>query len=140
VHNPHKRGYSAGGSSSGSAVLLARGEADMVLGGDQGGSIRIPSSFCSIYGMKPTHGLAPYIGIMPIQICVGLGFMISTAAVPGGRTAGSLARAGLGNTYFWIDPPRGFAGVILMQLLPFADPKALSLFDGFENAVYEALT
>jgi methyl acetate hydrolase len=68
-----------------------------------------------------------------------LGFMISTAAVPGGRAAGSLAWAGLGNTYFWIDQKAGIAGVILMQLLPFADPKALALFDGFEKAVYAAL-
>lgn len=66
----------------------------------------------------------------------GLGFMISTAAVPGGRAAGSLAWAGLGNTYFWIDPAKGVAGVILMQLLPFADTKALALFDAFEKAVY----
>jgi amidase len=51
VHNPHKMGYSAGGSSSGSAVLVARGEVDMALGGDQGGSIRIPSSFCGTYGI-----------------------------------------------------------------------------------------
>jgi amidase len=70
VHNPHRMGYSAGGSSSGSAVLVARGEADMALGGDQGGSIRIPSSFCGIYGLKPTHGLVPYTGIMPIEIFV----------------------------------------------------------------------
>jgi methyl acetate hydrolase len=69
----------------------------------------------------------------------GLGFMISTAAVPGGRGAGSLAWAGLGNTYFWIDPERGVAGVILMQLIPFADPKALGVFDAFEKAVYAAL-
>ena len=68
VHNPHRIGYSAGGSSSGSAVLVARGEADMALGGDQGGSIRMPSSFCGTYGMKPTHGLVPYTGIMPIEI------------------------------------------------------------------------
>ena len=66
----------------------------------------------------------------------GLGFMISTAQVPGGRSPGSLAWAGLGNTYFWIDPAKGVAGVILMQLIPFADPKALALFDGFERAVY----
>jgi CubicO group peptidase (beta-lactamase class C family) len=69
----------------------------------------------------------------------GLGFMISTEPVPGGRSAGSLAWAGLGNTYFWIDPARGVAGVILMQLLPFADPKALRLLDTFEKAVYAAL-
>jgi methyl acetate hydrolase len=68
----------------------------------------------------------------------GLGFMISTEAAPGGRAAGSLAWAGLGNTYFWIDQARGIAGVILMQLLPFADPQALALFDGFEKAVYAA--
>ncbi len=68
-----------------------------------------------------------------------LGFMISTEAVPGGRDAGSLAWAGLGNTYFWIDPAKSVAGVILMQLLPFADAKALALFDRFEKAVYAAL-
>jgi len=68
VHNPHRMEYSAGGSSSGSAVLLALGEVDMAIGGDQGGSIRIPASFCGIYGMKPTYGLVPYTGIMPIEI------------------------------------------------------------------------
>jgi amidase len=67
VHNPHRRGYSAGGSSSGSAALVALGEVDMAIGGDQGGSIRMPSSFCGCYGMKPTHGLVPYTGVMPIE-------------------------------------------------------------------------
>src|SRR6266550_6478551 len=70
VHNPHKMGFSAGGSSSGSAVVVALGEVDMAIGGDQGGSIRMPSSFCGIYGMKATHGLVPYTGIMPIEIYV----------------------------------------------------------------------
>ena len=42
----------------------------MAIGGDQGGSIRMPASFCGIYGMKPTHGLVPYTGIMPIEIYV----------------------------------------------------------------------
>ncbi|GJD49377.1 Amidase [Methylobacterium crusticola] len=68
VHNPHRRGYSAGGSSSGSAAVVAAGEVPMALGGDQGGSIRIPASYCGIYGMKPTHGLVPYSGIMPIEL------------------------------------------------------------------------
>jgi amidase len=70
VHNPHRMGYSAGGSSSGSAVLVATGEADMAIGGDQGGSVRMPSAFCGIYGMKPTWGLVPYTGVMPIEIFV----------------------------------------------------------------------
>jgi amidase len=70
VHNPWKMGYSAGGSSSGSAVVVALKEAEMAIGGDQGGSIRMPSSWCGIYGMKPTWGLVPYTGIMPIEIFV----------------------------------------------------------------------
>ena len=68
VHNPHKMGYSAGGSSSGSGVVVATGEVDMAIGGDQGGSIRMPGSWCGIYGMKGTHGLVPYTGVMPIEI------------------------------------------------------------------------
>ncbi|MEM7709878.1 MAG: amidase [Pseudomonadota bacterium] len=67
VHNPRKMGYSAGGSSSGSAALVAAGEVDLAVGGDQGGSIRMPASYCGIAGMKATHGLVPYTGVMPIE-------------------------------------------------------------------------
>ena len=67
VHNPYKRGYMSGGSSSGSAVLVATGEVDMAIAGDQGGSIRIPSAHCGVYGMKPTHGLVPYSGVMGVE-------------------------------------------------------------------------
>ncbi len=81
VHNPHKMGYSAGGSSSGSAVVVALGEADMAIGCDQGGSIRMPSSFSGVCGMKPTWGLVPYSGIMPIEIFVDhTGPMTATVA------------------------------------------------------------
>ena len=66
--NPRKAGSPAGGSSSGSAALVAAGEVDMAIGGDQGGSIRIPASYCGVAGMKPTHGLVPYTGIMPIEL------------------------------------------------------------------------
>jgi amidase len=67
VHNPHRRGYSAGGSSSGSAALVGAGAVEMAIGGDQGGSIRMPSAFCGTVGMKPTYGLVPYTGICPIE-------------------------------------------------------------------------
>jgi amidase len=68
VHNPRRPGYSAGGSSSGSAALVAAGEVDMAIGGDQAGSIRIPASHCGIVGLKPTFGLVPYTGIAPLEI------------------------------------------------------------------------
>ena len=81
VHNPHKHGYSAGGSSSGSGALVAAGEVDLAIGGDQGGSIRMPSSFCGIYGMKATHGLVPYTGVMPIESTIDhTGPMTATVA------------------------------------------------------------
>ncbi len=67
VHNPHRHGYSAGGSSSGSAALVASGAVEMAIGGDQGGSIRVPSAFCGAVGLKPTYGLVPYTGICPIE-------------------------------------------------------------------------
>jgi methyl acetate hydrolase len=69
----------------------------------------------------------------------GLSFLINTAKTPEGRSAGSLAWAGLANTYFWIDPARDVAGVILMQLLPFVDAKCLEAFAGFESGVYAGL-
>lgn len=69
----------------------------------------------------------------------GLSFLINTQDVPGRRAAGSLAWAGLANTYFWIDPARGVAGVILAQLFPFADDAVLESFAAFERAVYATL-
>jgi methyl acetate hydrolase len=69
----------------------------------------------------------------------GLSFLINTAKTPEGRSPGSLAWAGLANTYFWIDPSRDVCGVILMQLLPFADGKCLEAFAGFERGVYAGL-
>jgi amidase len=66
VHNPHRRGFPAGGSSSGSAVALVTVEADCALGAEQAGSIRVPASFWGTVGMQPTYGLVPYTGIAPI--------------------------------------------------------------------------
>jgi amidase len=67
VSNPRAPGHIAGGSSSGSGAAPAAGEVDIAIGGDQGGSIRIPASCCGIVGLKPTTGLVPYTGIFPID-------------------------------------------------------------------------
>lgn len=63
VDNPYAKGYNAGGSSSGTAALVASGAVDMGIGCDQGGSVRIPASLCGLYGFKATTGLVPYTGI-----------------------------------------------------------------------------
>jgi methyl acetate hydrolase len=69
----------------------------------------------------------------------GLSFLINTEKAPTGRSAGSLAWAGLANTYFWIDPVKGIGGVYLSQVLPFVDKKSLPLFGEFETAVYQSV-
>jgi methyl acetate hydrolase len=69
----------------------------------------------------------------------GLSFLINPEPLPTGRSPGSLAWAGLANSYFWIDPKRQVAGVYATQLLPFFDQKAVQAFEAFETAVYDAL-
>jgi methyl acetate hydrolase len=69
----------------------------------------------------------------------GLSFLINTEAGPAGRSAGSLAWAGLNNTYFWLDPVKKVAGVLMTQTLPFADHTVLQALDAFEGAVYQSL-
>ncbi|KAK9236915.1 amidase signature enzyme [Lipomyces kononenkoae] len=70
VQNPYAAGYNAGGSSSGCAALVAGGVVDMAIGGDQGGSIRVPASYCGLVGLKPTFGLVPYTGIASLAAIV----------------------------------------------------------------------
>jgi amidase len=67
VRNPWDLQRTSGGSSSGSAALVAAGVVDLAIGADQGGSIRIPASFCGVVGHKPTFGLVPYTGVFPIE-------------------------------------------------------------------------
>jgi amidase len=67
IRNPHNPKHSTGGSSGGSAALVAAGEVTMALGGDQWGSIRTPSAWCGVFGLKPTWGLVPMTGGMPIS-------------------------------------------------------------------------
>ena len=67
VRNPWDTTRAAGGSSSGSAALVAAGVVDLATGGDQGGSVRIPSAYSGTVGHKPTFGLVPYTGAFPIE-------------------------------------------------------------------------
>jgi amidase len=70
VENPRAPGHTTGGSSNGSAALLAAGEVDLAIGADQGGSIRMPAAFCGVVGLKPTYGLVPYTGCLSIEFSV----------------------------------------------------------------------
>lgn len=65
--NPHDPGRVPGGLSSGSAIAVTTAEADLALGGDQGGSVRLPAAWCGCCGLKPTYGLVPYTGAFPIE-------------------------------------------------------------------------
>ena len=69
----------------------------------------------------------------------GLSFLINTQDVPGRRSAGSLAWAGINNTYYWLDPKKKVAGVLMTQVLPFGDRTVLDLLDRFEAAVYQTV-
>ncbi|GBE67957.1 amidase [Mycobacterium sp. MFM001] len=81
VRNPWDLARETGGSSSGSAALVAAGDVELALGGDQGGSVRIPAALCGIVGHKPTYGLIPYTGAFPIERTLDhLGPMTRTVA------------------------------------------------------------
>jgi len=81
THNPRRPGFTSGGSSSGNAVAVVTGAADLALGADQAGSIRVPASYSGLVGLKPTHGLVPYTGIVPLQPVIDhVGPMTATVA------------------------------------------------------------
>jgi methyl acetate hydrolase len=69
----------------------------------------------------------------------GLTFLINTQDVTRRRSAGSLAWAGINNTYYWLDPKKKVAGVLMTQVLPFADKGVLDLLDRFEETVYQSV-
>ncbi len=81
----------------------------------------------------------PYDGFPDMHSGWGLGFLINPERGPNGRAPGSLAWAGIANSYYWIDPASDITGVLMMQFLPFGDPDALAVYAGFERAVYEGV-
>jgi CubicO group peptidase (beta-lactamase class C family) len=82
-----------------------------------------------------THDFEPLAGLTRRHNLAGV---VNLDPVPGGRSAGSLAWAGIANCYYWADPAAGAAGVLFAQVMPFADPAILATFEEFERAVYKA--
>ena len=118
----------------GNGNQLLRPETVAAMGQNQMGDLSVS---------KMTTAAPPYtndVDLYPDQVKKwGLSFLINTAKRPEGRSPGSLAWAGLANTYYWIDPSRDVCGVILTQLLPFADKHSLEAFAGFEKGIYAGL-
>ena len=73
------------------------------------------------------------------EIRWGLGYMLNMQPGPNGRSAGTVSWGGIFNTYYWLDPSRRVTGLIMTQILPFADPRVLALYGRYERSIYEAL-
>jgi methyl acetate hydrolase len=122
-----------GGKADGQQIL--KPETVQMMSVNQMGDCRV----CMLKtAMPPLSNDAEFFPGMPKTW--GLSFMINTERAPTGRNPGSLAWAGLANTYFWIDPTAGIGGAYATQVLPFADTKALPPFFAFEKAVYDELS
>ena len=119
------------GSFNGSSIL--RPETVALMGKNQIGDIEAGV-------MKTTNPrLSSDVDFFPgVRLRWGLGHMINLDPVENGRRAGSLTWAGLYNTHYWIDPASGVAGVIMMQVLPFADERALNVYRQFEHGIYRS--
>jgi aspartyl-tRNA(Asn)/glutamyl-tRNA(Gln) amidotransferase subunit A len=99
-HNPYRRGFTPGGSSGGSASAVAAGLCAAALGTDTLGSVRIPAAYCGAFGHKPSHGLAPTAGVMPLSPTFDdLGVLARSAgdlaAVMGVLTNGAVSRGAI---------------------------------------------
>jgi CubicO group peptidase (beta-lactamase class C family) len=120
-----------GGTLDGARVLKA--ETVALMGQNHIGAVSVPA----LKSALPRS--ADFTFIADGRDKWGLGFLITTDQVPGKRSPGSLSWGGINNTFFWIDPARGIAGVIMMQYLPFADAKALATYDTFERGAYQLI-
>mgnify|MGYP000949955727 FL=1 len=87
-------------------------------------------------GSAMPHLAQPYDTFPDQHTTWGLGFLINPEQGPNGRSPGSLAWAGIFNSYYWIDPAKGVGGVMMSQLSPFGDPGALACFGALERMAY----
>ncbi|MGQ0682168.1 serine hydrolase domain-containing protein [Bradyrhizobium sp.] len=126
------RMWLGGGELEGTRVLSA--ETVALMGQNHIGAISVPAQRSAL----PRS--ADFAFIADGRDKWGLGFLITVDQVAGKRSPGSLSWSGINNTYFWIDPVRGIGGVIMMQYLPFADVRALAVYDAFERAAYRLVS
>ena len=134
TRNPRDRSRTSGGSSGGSAALVAAGVCDLAIGSDTGGSIRIPAAYCGIVGFKPTYGLVPVDGVFPLSAsCDHAGTLTATVA---GSAALLATIGGLGSA---AGPPQSAAtvGILAAQL---ADPSVTAEVREAIEAALGALT
>lgn len=122
------------GNGTGNGQRLLKPETVALMSGNHIGDLHVTPMLSALPMVTNDAELCP--GIAKKH---GLSFVINMAPTPEGRSAGSLAWAGLANTYYWIDPVRDVSGVIMMQVLPFADRTCLQIFSEFERAVYAGL-
>ena len=118
-----------GGELDGARVLAAETVAEM--GRNQVAPLR-----AGYMGTAMPDMAQPYDTFPDQHTGWGLGFLINPEPGPNGRSAGSLAWAGIFNSYYWIDPVKGVAGVFMSQLSPFGDPRALAMFGALERMAY----
>lgn len=97
-------------------------------------------SFHSVVNRCRSEGCASEQHLPGQDIKWGLSFLINPQEGPAGRSGGNLSWSGLANTYFWVDPSKQVAGVIMTQVLPFADTRVLGLNAKFESGLYKALS
>ena len=121
-----------GGSGNGVRLLKSETVAEM----NKNHTGNIPAGI-----MKTQNpGLSNDVDLFPgAQIRWGLGYMLNMQPGPNGRSAGTVSWGGIYNTYYWLDPSKHVTGLIMTQILPFADTRALKLYGQFERGVYEAL-
>jgi CubicO group peptidase (beta-lactamase class C family) len=121
-----------GGSHNGTRIL--RPETVALMGKNHTGDI--PAGIMK----TESPGRSNDVDLFPgAQIRWGLGYMLNMEPGPNGRSAGTVSWGGIFNTYYWLDPAKRVTGLIMTQILPFADTRALKLYGQFERSVYETL-
>jgi 2-dehydropantoate 2-reductase len=140
TRNPRDPSRTSGGSSGGSAALVAAGVCDLAVGTDTGGSIRIPAAYCGVVGLKPTAGLVPLDGVFPLSpTCDNAGTLTATAAGAAVLLGVLAGQAGDGGRAGKRGRPGAAAPVVRVLAAQLADPSVTSEVRAAVTAALAAL-